>query len=781
MRSTSCVPTAAPPSRSLDSSRGSRRARALVSVSFCAGLGLVATHRPASAQSPLPSRFYTVPPCRLVDTRAAAGATGGPALAASATRAFPLAGRCGTSPTARAVAVNVTVTGSAAGGFLTLFPSGAAAPPTSTINFGPGATRANNAVVAPGAGGSLAVFAGLQSGSVHVILDVAGYFDDPANNQPPRVSAGPDRTVGPGGTAALVATYADDGLPSGATPTYQWTKAAGPGAVTFASPAALATTASFAGPGTYTLRFTASDSSIAASDDVLVRVDTTPADLRLFADQATFGATDALASYLQTAGLSAYLDEQIATPSSGFPTFPPMPGTAPADCQSPSVCYRDNYTLELLQRRLFTNALYGSDQLRQRMIWALHKILVVSGRDVTMPSRLRPYLDVLDRNAFGNYRQLLSEITLNPAMGRYLDMVTSTRTNPNENYPREILQLFSIGLEKLNPDGTPQLDGNGDPIPTYDQAVVSGFAKVFTGWTYAAQPIPGVTNYFDPMILVAGNHDVTAKTLFPGITLPAGQTGTKDLNDALDVIFNHPNVGPFLGKQLIQSFVTSNPSPAYVARVAAVFADNGQGVRGDLGAVIKQVLLDPEARSGSAAPDAGKLREPVLFVTQALRALGVRAANGTGQSDGYLNPQTSPMGQDVFRPATVFSYYPPDFLLPGSTTVLAPEFGVLSASTALRRANFVNTIAFSTIPTNTNYPYVPNGTSIDLAPLQALAASPAALVDRLDQLLTHQTLSAAAKQTIVTAVNAVAATNTLLRAQTAAYLVLTSSQFQVER
>ncbi|MBK9090688.1 MAG: DUF1800 family protein [Holophagales bacterium] len=303
-----------------------------------------------------------------------------------------------------------------------------------------------------------------------------------------------------------------------------------------------------------------------------------------------------------------------------------------------------------VQNRFFTNALYGNDQLRQKVAWALHKIFVVSGNDVPMPSRLTPYLRVLNRNAFGNFRTLLGEITLNTAMGRYLDMVTSTRTRPNENYPREVLQLFSIGTMRRNPDGTVQSDSDG-PIPTYDQAIVDGFSKAFTGWTYAPQYPDGSTNYIDPMVLVPGNHDTTGKLLLRGVTLPAGRTGTQDLNDALDNISQDPNVGPFIGGQLIRMLVTSNPSPGYVARVTAAFDDNGRGVRGDMKAVIRAVLLDPEARgTGPEASSFGRLREPALWLVASLRALGARSADGTANADGYLNPRTSPLGQSVLRP-----------------------------------------------------------------------------------------------------------------------------------
>jgi uncharacterized protein (DUF1800 family) len=395
------------------------------------------------------------------------------------------------------------------------------------------------------------------------------------------------------------------------------------------------------------------------------------------------------------------------------------------------------------------------------------------------PSWLVPYLQILDRNAFGNYRQLLYEITLNPAMGRYLDMFTSTRTNPNENYAREVLQLFSIGTDKLNLDGTPQLDPDGNTIPTYDQSVVDGFTKVFTGWRLDAQPAPGVADYIDPMVLVPNNHDMGEKHLLDGVVLPAGQTGVEDLNDALDNIFNHPNVGPFISRRLITNLVTSNPSPAYVERVARVFNDNGQGVRGDLKAVVTAILLDPEARGDSKGdPRYGHLREPALLICNILRAFNARSADGTSTSDGYLNPQSVSMDQDIFRPPTVFNYYPADYTVPGSGGLLGPEFGILSTSSSLKRANFVNTIVFSTIPVSAN---APRGTSIDLTALQALAANPAALVDEVNRILMYGKMSAGMRDSIIGAVSAVSSVNTLKRARTAVYLTATSSQYQVER
>jgi uncharacterized protein (DUF1800 family) len=717
--------------------------------------------------------FYTVPPCRVLDTREPDGPSGGPVLAAGAMRAIAVGGRCGISSAATAVSVNVTAVASTSDGYLTLFPAGTAMPATSTMNYRAGQVRANNAILRLGTAGAVSVFAGQGSGALNVLIDVNGYFD-PSGNLQPVVSAGPDQAI-PGATAALTGTASDDGQP--APLTYSWTKVSGPGAVSFGSPASLMSTATFGAIGVYVLRLTASDSQVPSFDDVVISAASSSADTVRLLEQSSFGPTNALIDHVQTIGPSAWIDEQLAAATSSYPTLPLQPSTIPPTCDT--TCVRDNYTMYPLQRQFFTNALYGPDQLRQRVAFALHSLLVISGRDISQPSWVAPYLQIIDRNAFGNYRQLLYEMTLNPGMGRYLDMVTSTKNNPNENYAREILQLFSIGLDKLHLDGTPQLDGFGVPVPTYDQAGVTGFARVFTGWTFAAQPSPGIVNYLDPMRLIANNHETGTKELLDGLVLPAGQTGDQDLNAAIDDIFNHPNVGPFVGGHLIRSLVTSNPAPAYVARVAAKFNDNGSGVRGDLAAVVRAILLDPEAR-GDSKTDAnyGHLREPVLFVNNILRAFNARSANGATASDGYLNPQTSAMEQDVFRPPTVFSYYPPDYLAPGTTDVRGPEFGIYSATTALRRANFVNTIVFSTIPVSAN---APDGTSIDLTGLQALAGNPAALVEELNRVLLHGNISTAMRDSIVAAVSAVPGTNTLLRARQALYLVATSSQYQVQR
>lgn len=773
-------------------------------TAFCGGLLGVATN--ASAAS-----YYTVAPCRLIDTRTPADA---PVLSAGTTRTFTLAGRCQTSPTASGVAANVTITQSTGQGNLILYAGGTTRPIASTINFRAGQTRANSAIISPGLGGSMSVYSVMPaSTSVHLIVDVVGYFDDPTNNQPPQVSAGADQTITLPASANLSGTATDDGKPAPpAALTFTWSKQSGPGNVTFGNANALATTASFSGAGTYGLRLSVFDGQITTTDDLTVianPVGSSATGIARFLEQSTFGPTDPLISYVQSRGVVSWLNEQFNAPISGYPPFPLVPSqstcmTPPTPAAQCTIYNRDNYSMYPLQRWFFFNALYANDQLRQRVAWTLHKLIVVSGLDINVTWWMREYLDVLQRNAFGNYRQLLYEMTLHPSMGNYLDMITNTRTRPNENYAREILQLFSIGTVMLNQDGTPQLDGAGVPLPTYDQAIVEGFSKVFTGWTFQVQPSPGITNYRDPMRLIATNHDsVNDKLVLPptaagvGITdcsdfrvtcISAGQLGDAELNQAIDNIFYHQNVGPYVAKHFIQHLVTSNPTPAYVGRVAAVFNNNGAGVRGDLRAVVQATLLDPEA---SAVPtnNFGKLKEPVLLLTQFLKAMNTMSANRSTTSDGFLNQLIAPLDQSVPNPPTVFSYYPAEFLAPG-TALSGAEFGIYSAVAAHRRANLYNTLIFGyngtaagvgvaqTVATGN----APNGTSIDLAPYQGIfSVNPSAGVDLISTKHMHGTMSLQMKNAILTAVSAVPSTNPLLRAQTALYLTATSSQYQVGR
>ena len=523
-----------------------------------------------------------------------------------------------------------------------------------------------------------------------------------------------------------------------------------------------------------------------------------------FMEQATFGPNATLEMRLRRIGISAWLNEQMeekrdASGAIRYSTYPYpnlalQQDTPPTTCTG--TCLRNNYSMYPLQNWFFREALYGEDQqLRRRVSWALSQIWVVSGRETVQPSRMVPYIKILDKHAFGNYRYLMEDMTLNPAMGNYLDMAISTRQSPNENYAREILQLFSIGLFMLNQDGTIQRDAANNPIPTYSQAEVNGFTKVFTGWTFcsgqqcAGSTQPGVRNFVAPMVLNAANHDTTEKQLlnYPGAVsiIPAGLSAEEDLQMALDNIFYHPNVAPFVGKILIQQLVTSNPTPAYVARVSKVFNDNGLGFRGDMKAVVRAILTDPEARGNlKTDPDYGHLREPVQFVTNILRPLNATSSlpgSCNNQSDGVLNSVTLTLDQDVFNPPSVFNYYPLDYTLQ-NTDLAAPEFGIFSTGTALKRPNFANQMFFGNgiIPTGD----VPCGTRVDLARWQSFAAADASgalLVDTINTEILHGSMSPLVRNHILTAVQAVAADNSLKRARTALYLATTSAQFQVQR
>src|SRR5690349_16402585 len=516
------------------------------------------------------------------------------------------------------------------------------------------------------------------------------------------------------------------------------------------------------------------------------------ADTVRFLEQASWGPTPAEIARVKAMGFKAYLDEQFGLAPTNVAkgsnysdlTFPlddsnqQCPTTNPADPNyNQSVCLRDNFTMYPVHRNFFTTALYGNDQLRQRVAFALHQILVVSANsEVNRPSWMTPYLQALDRNAFGNYRTLLNEITLTPAMGEFLDMRLSTRTSPNENFAREVLQLFSVGTDMLNPDGTPQHDAQGNTVPTYTQADVNEFTRVFTGWNFNTAFTAGITNYRDPMVPRGGqNHDAGAKTLLNGFTIAAcsSPNGTansacaqSDMTAGMNHLANHPNVGPFISKQLIQHLVTSNPSPAYVERVAKVFNNDCSGlysqgctnVRGNLKFVVQAILLDPEARGDvKTDPNYGKLREPVQYVNGFLRAFNVKSFDKTTTSDGVLGNRSSTdftgsLDQPIFQPPTVFSYYQPGYEVPG-TKLLGPAFGILSTSTTLRRANDINSLVYTGVSANTSptaaSPDRPRGTSIDTSTLEAKAVVPNDVLDDLNVLLLHGTMSTQMRNSIV--------------------------------
>jgi len=508
------------------------------------------------------------------------------------------------------------------------------------------------------------------------------------------------------------------------------------------------------------------------------------------ANQATFGPTPALVAQLAKEG-SAWIDAQIQAAPTSYPALtavsPSVAVGCPATLPAGNTCIRDLYSAFPVQRAFFQNAVGGADQLRRRVALAYSQIFVVSSVQIQPAYALREYEEMLLEDAFANFRQILEDVTLSPVMGAYLNMANNNKGNaskgisPNENYAREVLQLFSIGVNALHPDGSPVMQ-NGAPVPTYSQDTIENFARVFTGWTYPTAPGAAAKSnnpeyFIGTMTPVDANHDTGSKALLNGTTLPAGQSAQVDLKQGLDNIFQHPNAGVFIGKQLIQFLVTSNPSPAYVGRITAVFNDDGAGTRGNMAAVVKAILLDAEARGASAAGSgSGKLREPVVDVVAILRALG-------GNTDGvYPIAAAAAMGEPLFGPYTVFSFYPPSYPLPGSATLVAPQFGILNTSTAIARLNFLNALLDSAngVPPQASVPGA-TGTHVDFSAYLPAAGDAAALVAQLDANVLAHSLSTEEAAAIVTAVEALPAGDALNRARAAAYLAFASPRYQVTR
>jgi uncharacterized protein (DUF1800 family) len=492
-------------------------------------------------------------------------------------------------------------------------------------------------------------------------------------------------------------------------------------------------------------------------------------------DQSSFGPTLTAIQHVQTVGLDPYITEQIGTAQT---VLADLPNPLPAQCapSNPIPCEQSEW---------WSAALTGPDQLRQRAAFALSEIFVISTNSIN-PSSAIAFQNMLAKDAFGNFSTLLKDMTLSTGMGGYLNMLNSYKPGngqiANENYAREAMQLFTIGLNLLNQDGTPQLDSSGNLIPTYTQAQVQAFARAYTGWTYASSTggapakFPnGTANYDAPMAAVESAHDVTAKTLLNGTTLPANQTAEADLQGALTNLFNHPNVGPFFCKQLIQHLVSSNPSPAYVSRVAAVFADNGSGVRGDMTAVLRAILEDSEARAGDTDPtqDGGHLREPILYLANVMRALGY---TNTDTSDpwqpyyGTLSNYSGNLSEKPYGSGSVFNFFPPSYVIPGTSTN-APEFGLENTASAVLRLTQANSLVYNQI----------SGFSVDLSatsPLGVMAANPTNLVTALSTIFMHGQMPANMQTAIVNHIATL--TDPAQRVRVATYLVITSSQYKIE-
>ena len=488
-------------------------------------------------------------------------------------------------------------------------------------------------------------------------------------------------------------------------------------------------------------------------------------DAARFLSQSTFGATGpAQVDALVAQGFDAWLTAQFARPAAlHLDYLNSQRGRDQKPGEKPYLPEEASY------EAIWQQWLTGEDQLRARMSWALLQIFVISNiapdiRPVAMSS----YLDMLNRNAFGNWRTLLQDVALHPAMGYYLNMLESEKedpargTHPNENFAREVLQLFSIGLVQLNADGTPKLDADGKPLPTYDENVVKGFAKAFSGWSYGGldNSQPDLFHNHDdndeslwvvPMKAWAGYHAADEKTLLDGNRLPASQSPEKDLGDALDAIFQHPNVPPFFAKQLIQRLVTSNPSPAYVGRVAAVFVNDGAGVRGNLKAVLRAVLLDAEARGDTPAAQVAKQREPVIRFANFLRALNARSASGLNRIQ-YLDSADDALGQSPLLAPSVFNFYSPAYRPAGPIAAqgwVAPEFQISGETAVAGSLNF-----FAELIRGAGYGWPDqHRLKIDYAPLAAL--DPNALVDRLDLLFFDLGMSASTRQRLTQLLGAI--------------------------
>lgn len=519
-----------------------------------------------------------------------------------------------------------------------------------------------------------------------------------------------------------------------------------------------------------------------------------------FLAQATFGPSPDSLTELKGMGYnySAWIDAQAAKPISSSITL-----IAAAKASDSTLT---NITTSLNRRARNQVMLAGEDQLRQRMAYALSQILVVSDADSFVSSAQEAscdYYDMLARNALGNYRTLLMDVTRHPVMGHYLSHYKnrkanpSTGTRPDENFAREIMQLFTIGLYNLNSDGTYRTDSTGRPIESYSNDNITELARVFTGFTDDSTNNTGTgtgkldfpnapANNFTPMRMWESQHDSGGKTLlsYPGARKPvltAGQPGLQDVQDAIDNLVEHPNTAPYISRQLIQRLVTSNPTSAYVGRVAAVFADNGAGVRGDLLAVAKAILLDPEARSESYIkdPEHGKLQEPFLRLTQILRAFRYQVGGGTLPYDFSYYFSESVMGQYPMYSPTVFNFYTPDYAPPGLVRddgLVAPEFQILNSVYAITMPNAV-------------YNLIQKGTSqftLNLSEQEALAGSSADLLANLDLYLTHGTMCTETRMTILTALQGVTtsmvpsgSTLNQTRMRLAVYLVTLSPDFAV--
>ena len=531
-----------------------------------------------------------------------------------------------------------------------------------------------------------------------------------------------------------------------------------------------------------------------------------------FLTQASFGPNDASVQRVMDLGYSQWIDEQLRKPASShqanWQTLDAVAKTA-AGATDTTTIGGDGVTYSF-----WRTAVAGDDQLRQRVAFALSQIFVISLQDGNVgnnPRAVANYFDMLATKGVGNYRDLLEGVSLHPMMGMYLSSLGNRKADPktgrvpDENYAREVMQLFSIGLLQLNMDGSVKMNGSV-PVESYTPADIAGLAKVFTGWSWACPVAPSTTTSTcfssgsvngqsdperttKPMINYPQYHSPEEKKFLTAV-IPAGTDGKASLKTALDTLANHPNVGPFLGKQLIQRLVTSNPSPAYVSAVAKVFNDNGEGVRGDMKALVKAILTHPEARTLSTK--SGKVREPVLRLSALMRAFNYKSDSGYYKIGTTDSP--TQLGQTVMRSPTVFNFYRPGYVPPGSATeaakLEAPELQISHETTAAGYVNFMRDTVSGNIG-QTGGSLNRRDVQIDYGPEMALADKPSELVARVNAKLMYGTMPAALKTLITDAVTGITippnGTPTQIdgakhnRVNAAIFLTLVSPEFQVQR
>jgi uncharacterized protein (DUF1800 family) len=512
-----------------------------------------------------------------------------------------------------------------------------------------------------------------------------------------------------------------------------------------------------------------------------------------FLAQATFGPRTADVNALIASGIDVWFAQQFAAAPRSHLTYIEE---AKARRIAASTDGKGDFQDTDSYQAIWQQWLWGPDQLRARMAFALSEIMVISNTAPDIyPEAMSSYMDTLNKYAFSTYRELLEAVALQPAMGYYLNMMGSEKEDtirnirPNENFAREVLQLFSVGLYQLNSDGTRKLDGAGKTIATYDEDVVKGFAQAFSGWNFAGNDTTKPDSFDNPkedwrtpLLAWPSKHSTGTKKLLNGVTLAAGQSPQADMKAALDNIANHPNVAPFISRQLIQRFVTSNPSPAYIARVAGVFENNGRGVRGDLASVIKVILIDPEARSAATSANGGKQREPVIRFANILRALDGKSKNGLNGID-YLDSADNALGQSPLLAPSVFNFFSPNYTRPGKLAaagMVAPEFQITNEIQTIGTANF-----FYNLVRDGGYGYGDNRIELDFTDAKAVANDPVKLVDYLEAKFTYGQLSPAMRQVMTQSVAEMPYDTSdwskTLRIRTALTLLALSSDFVIQK